>query len=74
MSQDFNAPNDIEQQWANGIHVDSKGVEHNIADMPLKYLMNVINKFQSLGYDVSILDNYLEPNQNATPTDQSQIT
>lgn len=49
-------PLNIEQLWSEGIHVSSTGQEYNIADMPVKYLQNVINKFGSQGYDVSILE------------------
>jgi len=46
---------DIEKLWAQGIHVSSNGKQWNIADMPQKYLNNVINKFSDLGYDTSAL-------------------
>ena len=57
-------PTNIQDYWAQGIHVDSKGVEHNIADMPASYLQNVINKFGGT-YDVTVFQdtlNGVDPN------------
>jgi hypothetical protein len=58
---------DIQNLWAQGVHISSNGKQWNIADMPATYLKNVINKFSSLGYDVTALEVYLEP-ANAPPT------
>ena len=61
---------DIQNLWAQGIHVSSNGKQWNIADMPLSYLQNVINKFGGLGYDVTALEGYLPqdaPQPNPTP-------
>ena len=56
---DLTPYNQIQDLWAQGIHVDSKGVEHNLVDMPPQYLQNVINKFGPMGYDINILEGFL---------------
>lgn len=59
-------PSNIEDYWAQGIHVSSNGTEMNISDMPLRYLQNVINKFGNECFDVSGLqkdyDEMSDPN------------
>ena len=64
---------DIQNLWAQGIHVSSTGKQWNIADMPPVYLQNVINKFSGLGYDVTALEGYL-PTTNAPPTPNNTPT
>ena len=56
---------DIAKLWEQGVHVASSGKQWNIADMPLTYLNNVINKFNDLGYDTTALQSYLTTTTNA---------
>lgn len=54
-------PANIEDLWSQGIHVDSKGEEHLLLDMPAKYIQNIITHFSDLGYDTSALEEKLQP-------------
>ena len=78
MKQDLTPYGQLEDLWAQGIHVDSNGKQWNIADMPLPYLQNVINKFGGMGYDISALTSQLVTDEgqtapNGTPTDVSPV-
>jgi hypothetical protein len=44
--------------WQNGTHINSKGEEIPLADIPTKYLENIINKYQDTE-DTSPLENEL---------------
>lgn len=50
----------IEQNWAEGIHMDRAGNEHRIEQMERFHLENTINYFNKLGYDTSKLKAVLD--------------
>ncbi len=79
MKQDLTPYNQIQDLWAQGIHVSSNGTEWNIADMPQSYLQNVINKFGGMGYDTSALEAQLSTDEgnlasSDTPTDVAPVS
>ena len=50
----------IQNLWSEGYHVSASGKTYQLAEMPVAYLQNVINKFSGMGYDVSVLEQYFQ--------------
>jgi len=68
---DLTPYSNITNLWAEGYHVSAAGVTYQLADMPEAYLNNVINKFSSLGYDVSVLEQYLADDIAGNPAPET---